>query len=105
MLAQAKQNLSGEHLTVDGTEIEAWASQKVFRRRTAATISQVSFGGDRATTRTHRRPIPRRLYRMGNGQEAKLGYLGHVLMENRHGFIVNAMPDGRAERDGATAHS
>jgi hypothetical protein len=45
-----------------------------------------------------------KLYRKGNGQEAKLGYLGHVLMENRHGIIVNAMltqADGRAERDAA----
>jgi hypothetical protein len=44
------------------------------------------------------------LYRKGNGQEAKLGYLGHVLMENRHGLIVNAMltqADGTAERDAA----
>jgi hypothetical protein len=45
-----------------------------------------------------------RLYRKGHGQEAKLGYLGHVLMENRHGLIVDALltqADGTAERDAA----
>ncbi len=45
-----------------------------------------------------------KLYRKAHGQEAKLGYLGHVLMENRNGMIVDAMvtqADGRAERDAA----
>ena len=62
--------------------------------------------GDRRRNDTHESKTDpdAKLYRKGGGQEAKLGYLGHVLMENRHGLVVGAMvtqADGRAERDAA----
>ncbi|ESY62555.1 transposase [Mesorhizobium sp. LNHC232B00] len=42
-----------------------------------------------------------RLYRKGQGKEAKLCFMGHGLMENRHGLLVDAcltLADGHAER-------
>jgi transposase len=106
VLAQAKPHLSDEHFTVDGTLIEAWASQKSFQKKDGGDDQPGQFRGEKRSNDTHasKTDPEARLYRKGNGQEAKLGYLGHVLMENRHGFIVNAMltqADGRAERDAA----
>jgi transposase len=106
VLAQAKPYLSDEHFTVDGTLIEAWASQKSFQKKEDGDEQPGQFRGQKRSNETHESKTDpdAKLYRKGNGQEAKLGYLGHVLMENRHGFIVNAMltqADGRAERDAA----
>ena len=108
VLAQAKPHLSDEHFTVDGTLIEAWASQKSFQKKDGGddeTGSQFPRREAHATTRTNRRPIPTPgCIGKANGQEAKLSYLGHVLMENRNGLIVDAMvtqADGTAERDAA----
>ena len=106
VLAQAKPHLSDEHFTVDGTLIEAWASQKSFQKKDGGDDQPGQFRGEKRSNDTHEsKTDPKaRLYRKGNGQEAKLGYLGHVLMESRHGFIVNAMltqADGTAERDAA----
>ena len=106
VLAQAKPHLSDEHFSVDGTLIEAWASQKSFQKKDGGDDQPGQFRGEKRSNDTHesRTDPEARLYRKGNGQEAKLGYLGHVLMENRHGFIVNAMltqADGTAERDAA----
>jgi transposase len=106
VLAQAKPHLSDEHFTVDGTLIEAWASQKSFQKKDGGDDNPGQFRGQTRSNDTHESKTDpeARLYRKGNGQEAKLGYLGHVLMENRHGFIVNAMltqADGTAERDAA----
>jgi transposase len=106
VLAEAKPHLSDEHFTVDGTLIEAWASQKSFQKKEGGDDEPGQFRGQKRSNETHasKTDPDAKLYRKGNGQEAKLGYLGHVLMENRHGFIVNAMltqADGRAERDAA----
>jgi transposase len=106
VLAQATPYLSDEHFTVDGTLIEAWASQKSFQKKDGGDDAPGQFRGDKRSNETHESKTDpeARLYRKGNGQEAKLGYLGHVLMENRHGLIVNAMvtqADGTAERDAA----
>ena len=106
VLAQAKPHLSDEHFSVDGTLIEAWASQKSFQKKDGGDDNPGQFRGAKRSNETHESKTDpeARLYRKGNGQEAKLGYLGHVLMENRHGLIVNAMvtqADGTAERDAA----
>jgi transposase len=106
VLAQAKPHLSDEHFSVDGTLIEAWASQKSFQKKDGGDDEPGQFRGDKRSNETHasKTDPESRLYRKGNGQEAKLGYLGHVLMENRHGMIVDAMvthADGSAERDAA----
>jgi transposase len=107
VLSQAKPHLSDEHFTVDGTLIEAWASQKSFQRKDGGGDGKGSdFKGEKRSNETHesRTDPESRLYRKGNGQEAKLAYLGHVMMENRNGLIVDAMvthADGTAERDAA----
>lgn len=106
VLEQAKPHLSDEHFSVDGTLIEAWASQKSFQKKDGGDDEPGQFRGQKRTNETHESKTDpeARLYRKGNGQEAKLGYLGHVLMENRHGLVVDALltqADGTAERDAA----
>jgi len=107
VLKQAEGYLSDEHFTVDGTLIEAWASQKSFQKKDGGDPGDGNnFHGERRTNDTHasKTDPDAKLYRKGHGQEAKLSYLGHVLMENRNGLIVDAMvteADGTAERDAA----
>jgi transposase len=106
VLTQAKPYLSDEHFTVDGTLIEAWASQKSFQKKEDGDSKPGEFRGDQRRNDTHESKTDpdARLYRKGHGQEARLAYLGHVLMENRNGLIVDAMvtqADGTAERDAA----
>jgi transposase len=119
VLAQAKTHrlLSDEHFTVDGTLIEAWAGQKSFKQKTEATPvpppddpgnPSVDFRGERRTNATHASTTDpeARLYKKAAGQEAKLCFLGHVLMENRHGLVVNTRltpATGTAEREAAIA--
>lgn len=112
--ARAQQLLSTEHFTVDGTLLEAWASQKSFQPRQGAAgpddpdpgNPSVNFHGERRTNATHQSTTDpdARLARKGNGKEAKLSYAAHALMENRHGFIVDTAvtpADGYAEVDAA----
>src|SRR5262245_24821162 len=97
--------MSDEHFTVDGTLIEAWASQKSFQRKDGKTDGDgTNFRGHTRTNDTHASTTDpdAKLYRKSNGAESRLAYLGHLLIENRHGLIVDAMAtqaDGRAERD------
>ncbi len=106
VLAQAKPHLSDEHFSVDGTLIEAWASQKSFQKKDGGDDQPGQFRGEKRSNETHESKTDpgARLYRKGHGQEARLGYLGHLLMENRNGLIVDAVvtqADGTAERDAA----
>jgi transposase len=115
VLADAKTAglVSDEHFTVDGTLLEAWASQKSFRRRDTPPDTPddpgnptVNFRGDARKNDTHRSTTDpdARLYKKASGREAKLAYLGHLLMENRHGLIVDALvtaATGTAEREAA----
>ena len=91
--------LSDEHFTVDGTQLEAWASLKSFRCVDAAESDPpedpgnptVNFHGERRRNDTHQStPDPEAmLHRQGKGKEAKLAYLGHVLLDNRQGLVAN----------------
>ena len=108
VLKLAKPYLSDEHFTVDGTLIEAWASQKSFRTKDSSdsgkTPRETDFHGDRRSNDTHQSTTDPdcRLYKKSRGSEAKLSYLGHLLMENRNGLLVQTMvteADGTAERD------
>ena len=111
MHADTKQLLSDDHFTVDGTLLEAWASQKSFRPRdqdppAGGGNPTVNFHGQRRTNATHQSTTDpdARLYKKARGREARLGYLGHVLMEHRSGLIVKTMvtpADGHGERDAA----
>jgi transposase len=97
--------MSDEHFTVDGTLIEAWASQKSFQRKDGGTDGDGSkFRGQTRKNDTHASTTDpdARLYRKSNGAESRLAYLGHLLIENRHGLIADAMAtlaDGTAERE------
>jgi transposase len=113
--AKARQLLSAEHFTVDGTLIEAWAGLKSFKKKGAPTVPPddpgnptVNFHGERRRNATHASTTDpeARLMRKGNQHEAKLSYQGHVLMENRHGLVVDAcltQASGVAERETALA--
>jgi transposase len=102
----AEPYLSDEHFTVDGTLIEAWASQKSFQRKDSGPGDGENFHGDKRSNETHESKTDpdARLYRKSSGSEARLSYLGHTLVENRSGLIVGAYlteADGHAERDAA----
>ncbi len=100
--------MSDEHFTVDGTLIEAWASQKSFKRKDGRPDDDGrNFRGHSRTNETHASTTDpeARLYRKSNGAESRLAYLGHLLIENRHGLIADAMAttaDGYGEREAAT---
>ena len=104
---QAKKFMSDEHFTVDGTLIQAWASQKSFRRKDGTDDDDGSnFHGQQRQNDTHQSTTDpdARLYKKSYGKESKLSYLGHALVENRNGLIAAAMvthADGYAERDAA----
>jgi transposase len=112
-LAREHQLLSDEHFTVDGTLLEAWAGHKSFKRKDAppeppadAGNADVDFRGAPRSNATHESTTDpaARLFKKAKGQEAKLGYLGHVLMENRNGLVVDTrltQATGTAERDAA----
>src|ERR1700758_1734166 len=105
--------LSDEHFSVDGTLIEAWASIKSFRPKEGSgeppapgRNGERDFHGEKRSNETHASTTDRdaRLYRKGPGQPAKLSYLGHVLMENRHALVVDtrlSLATGTAEREAA----
>jgi transposase len=105
--------LSNEHFTVDGTLIESWAAVKSMRRRDGGDQPPgpgrnpaVDFHGERRRNETHVAPHDpeAKLYRKAHGHEAKLCFMGHVLMENRNGLAVAGMTtiaSGYAERDAA----
>ena len=107
--------LSDEHFTVDGTLIEAWASQKSFQPKDRSGRgggtgpgTGENFHGQRRKNDTHESATDpdARLFRKGKGKEAKLSYMGHVVMENRNGLVVDAtltLATGRAEVDAAAA--
>ena len=85
--------MSDEHFTVDGTLIEAWASQKSFQPKDGPPDGdgRTSTARRARTTRMRRRPTRTRAVSQVGGAEARLAYLGHLLIENRHGLIVDAM--------------
>ena len=112
--ARAAELLSDEHFTVDGTQLEAWASLKSFRCVDAAESDPpedpgnptVNFHGERRRNDTHQSTTDPEamLHRKGKGKEAKLAYLGHVLLDNRQGLVANVCAThatGTAERDAA----
>jgi transposase len=105
---QVKPLLSDEHFSVDGTLIEAWASQKSFRPKDGSGDDGANFHGQTRKNDTHRSTTDpdSRLYRKAAGREAKLCYMGHVTMENRHGLAVAGVlskATGTAERRASEA--
>jgi len=113
--AKAARLLSNEHFSVDGTLIESWAAVKSMRRRDGqdeppgpGRNPMVDFHGERRTNETHVSPSDPEalLARKSKGQAAKLSYMGHVLMDHRHGLPVDVevtAATGYAEREAALA--
>jgi hypothetical protein len=105
--------LSDEHFSVDGTLIEAWASHKSFQRKDRPTLPPddpgnptVDFHGENRSNDTHQSMTDpdARLARKSGGHEAKLAYCGNVMIENRHGLVVDTelmQCSGSAERHAA----
>lgn len=112
--ARAKGLTSDEHFTVDGTLLEAWASQKSFQPKQGPGSPPpedpgnptVDFHGEKRSNQTHESKTDpdALLARKGEGKESKLSYSGNLLVENRNGLIINAQVFqalGTAERDAA----
>ncbi len=112
---KVKRLLSGEHFSVDGTLIAAWASIKSFRPRdgsddgdgaagTGGRNAEHDFHGAKWSNETHRSITDgdARLYRKGRNKEARLCYLGHAMMENRNGHTraCRLQPDPNTEAPG-----
>jgi transposase len=116
--ARKRRLLSDDHFTVDGTLIEAWAGQKSFQRKSKdddplnppppdhGSNPTVNWHKQKRSNQTHESttdPLAR-LYKKTRGAEAKLGYLGHVVTENRNGLVVDVrltQATGTAERETA----
>ena len=107
--------LSDEHFSVDGTLIEAWACMKSFRPKDGSgeppapgRNGEVDFRGEPRSNDTHASTTDpdARLYKKAAGQAAKLCHMGHVLMENRNGLVVDTSltkATGAAEREAGVA--
>ncbi|MEH2475538.1 transposase [Nitrobacteraceae bacterium AZCC 2161] len=109
---RVKRLLSTDHFSVDGTLIQAWASMKSFKPKDGSNEPptegggrnrEADFYGAKRSNATHASTTDpeARLYRKGQGKEAKLCFMGHALMENRHGLVVDAClthADGHGER-------
>ena len=111
--ARLRKLLSDEHFSVDGTLIEAWASLKSFRPKDGSDEppgpgrnAEGNFHGQKRSNETHASTTDpqAKLYKKGDGQASRMAYMGHLLMENRHGLIVDAeltQATGKAEREAA----
>ena len=105
-MAASKGLLSGEHFSVDGTLIQAWASHKSVRRKDGSDDDRPpdNWHGEQRSNASHASVTDpdSKLYRKSSVAPAQLSYLGHVLTDNRHGPVVNvraSAADGYAERD------
>ena len=112
--ARRRKLLSEDHFTVDGTLLEAWASLKSFRPKDGSGSPpvgsdknpEVDFHGEKRTNDTHQSTTDPEalLAKKGKGKEAKLSFVGHILMENRNGLVVDVamtQATGTAERKAA----
>ena len=114
-LPKVRHLLSSDHFSLDGTLITAWASMKSFRPKdgsgeppTPGRNGERNFRRETRSNETHRSATDpdARLYRKGDGQASRLCYMGHALMENRHGLAVGAEvthATGTAEREAGLA--
>ena len=113
-MAEWRGLVSSEHFTVDGTLIEAWASMKSFVPKDGSgkppedggKNPTVDFKGQKRSNDTHASTTDpeARLYKKAEGEKSRLCYLGHALMENRNGLVVDVettLASGTAERDAA----
>ncbi len=105
-MAEQRRLLSGEHFSVDGTLIQAWASHKSMRRKDGSDDGRPpeDWRGEPRSNETHQSTTgpESQLYRESNSAPALPSCLDHVLTDNRHGLVVNvqaSISDGTGERD------
>jgi len=110
---QVKGLLSSEHFSVDGTQIQAWASMKSFKAKDGSSEppgpgrnGEQDFRGEKRSNDTHASTTDPEamLYRKGEGKEAKLSFIGNAMIENRHGLVVETelgSASGTIEREAA----
>ena len=108
---KVKRLLSHEHFSVDGTLLKAWASMKSFQPKGGGSSGsgrngERNFRGEKRSNKTHASTTDpdARLYRKGDGQESRLCYMGHAVMENRNGLAISGEvthASGTAEREAA----
>lgn len=114
LIAEWQELISDDHFTVDGTQIEAWASMKSFVKKDGSGTppedggrnATVDFKGEKRSNETHQSTTDpdARLYKKSEGDKSRMSYLSHALMENRNGLVVDAettLATGTAERDAA----
>jgi len=114
-LAEWQDLVSDEHFSVDGTLIKAWASMKSVKAKDGSSQPpedstrnpSVNFKGEKRCNDTHESTTDpeARIYKKSQGDKAQLAFLGHALMENRHGLVVDVevtQATGTAEREAAT---
>jgi transposase len=115
---RVKTLMSDDHFSVDGTLIQAWASQKSFQPKppsgtdgegddppppgsgtgdspakvttSAGRNQERDWRGQKRSNETHASVTDpdARLARKSNGQSSILAYTGHVMMENRSGLVA-----------------
>src|SRR4051794_22893961 len=112
---KVKRFLSDDHFSVDGTLVEAWASLKSFRAKDGSDEppapgrnGERDFHGEKRANDSHESKTDpdAKLFRKGNSQPAKLYFMGHALIENRHGLVVQAdATEANGTRLGAPAHA
>ncbi len=110
---KVKRFLSDDHFSVDGTLVEAWASMKSFRAKdgndeppSPGRNGERDFHGEKRANDTHESKTDpnAKLFKKGVGKESKLCFMGHALMENSNGLVVQAHltpASGTAEREAA----
>ena len=118
--AKLRRYVSSDHFSVDGTLLQAWASNKSFKPNDRTDDveggdgngfkgrnAEVDFKGQKRSNKTHTSTTDPEamLFRKSNAAAAELSYMGHLLIENRSALIVDAEltpATGYAERDAAT---
>jgi IS5 family transposase len=109
-MAEQEGLLFGEHFSVDGTLLKAWAGHKSIRRKDGSDNDRPpdDWHGEKRSNKTHASTTDpdSRIYKKTRGTAAELAYLGHALSDNRHSLIVNVRTThatGKAEREAAAS--
>ena len=103
--ARLRRYMSSDHFSVDGTLLQAWASNKSFKPNKPDSDpgdgdangfkprnAEVDFKGQKRSNKTHTSTTDPEalLYRKSNNTAAELSFMGHLLVEHRSGLIVDA---------------
>jgi transposase len=100
--AKLRRYTSSDHFSVDGTLLQAWASNKSFK----PDDHQGDDDGDGNGFKNRNAEVDFKGQKRSNNTAAELSYMGHLLTENRNGLIIDAdltKATGFAERDCAKA--